>query len=284
MKNSETKILAIIGSPIVHSKSPLMHNTMLDFLGLNYHYIAFNVLPEDLANAINGIRALNISGFNVTIPHKVEVMKYLDEISTEAKEIGAVNTVINENGKLIGYNTDGAGYVRSLVEDTNINLKGKNVLLLGAGGAARAIGYTLSEHQVEHLIIVNRNLEKATHIKSKLGNNCKVTVVTPSNIKEYIDNTDIIINTTSVGMHPNTEESLIKKEWIKPNHLVSDIVYNPLITKLLLDAHNAGAQTHSGLGMFVHQGAIAFEKWTGITPNSRIMRNTVVDSLTAINN
>lgn len=283
MTNSETKILAILGNPIIHSKSPIMHNTVFDYLGLNYHYVAFDVKPDDLEKAIEGIRALNICGANVTIPHKIKVMEYLDEISDEAEAIGAVNTIVNQNGKLIGYNTDGEGYVRSLIEETNSDLTEKNIMILGAGGAARAISFTLSKHNVKSIVIVNRNLEKANLLKDKLINNSRVNIIHTDNIRKHINSSDIIINTTSVGMHPNTDQSLIQKQWIKPYHLVSDIIYNPLVTKLLLDAHESGAITHSGLGMFIYQGIIAFEKWTGITPDSEIMRNTVLDSLTTNN-
>ncbi|OEF99011.1 shikimate dehydrogenase [Vulcanibacillus modesticaldus] len=280
MINSETQLIALIGHPVIHSKSPQMHNVMFEKLGLNYRYIAFDVKKEQLEQAITGIKALNIRGLNVTIPHKVNVMRYLDEISSEAKEIGAVNTIVNQNGILIGYNTDGEGYVRSLIEETGVKLAGKMVLLLGAGGAARAIGVTLSKHSLKEIVIVNRDIEKAKELQRKLGKNIPSSVITTSQIKYFIDKIDIIINTTSVGMYPNTGESLIKQEWISSNHIISDIVYNPIVTQLILDGHQKGAKIHSGLGMFVYQGVIAFEKWTGITPDPRIMRETVLDLLT----
>ncbi|MGD9676751.1 MAG: shikimate dehydrogenase [Vulcanibacillus sp.] len=278
MINSETKLIGLIGDPISHSKSPIMHNTMLDKLGLNYRYLAFNVSHRRLEQAIDGIRALNIKGINVTIPHKVNVMKYLDDISEEAKRIGAVNTIVNRDGRLIGYNTDGEGYVRSLVEETGIKLEGKRVMLLGAGGAAKAIAYTLSMRNLDSIVIVNRNLDKAAELKDVIGKNASTVSVGIDEINDYINDAEIIINTTSIGLYPDIEESLIDKELIKPSHLVSDIIYNPLITKLLIDADNKGAMVHTGLGMFIYQGAIAFEKWTGVYPDTKFMRDTVIDS------
>ena len=278
MINSETKLIGLIGDPISHSKSPIMHNTMLDKLGLNYRYLAFNVSANRLEQALDGIRALNIKGINVTIPHKVNVMKYLDDISEEAIKIGAVNTIVNQGGKLIGYNTDGEGYVRSLVEETGVSLKDKRIMLLGAGGAAKAIGYTLSMRNLGSIVIINRNLEKATELKAVIGKNVSTDSAGIDEINDYINNVDIIINTTSIGLYPNIEQSLINKELINPSHLVSDIIYNPLITKLLIDADNKGAMVHTGLGMFIYQGAIAFEKWTGVYPDTKFMRDTVIDS------
>lgn len=278
MINSEIELIGLIGNPVKHSKSPLMHNSMFDKLHLKYQYLAFNVCRNDLEKAINGIKALNMKGANITIPHKVDVMKYLDEISDEAIQIGAVNTIVNRDGKLVGYNTDGEGYIRSLVEETNIDLEGKNVMILGAGGAARAIGYTLSKLNIDSIIITNRSIEKAKNLKGILERYISTKTVEIDDINKYIDNVDIIINTTSIGLYPNVDQSLIDKEWIKPNHLVSDIIYNPLVTKLLADASEKGARTHNGLGMFVYQGAIAFEKWTGIFPDIEFMRNTVIDS------
>ncbi len=278
MINSETQLIGLIGNPVEHSKSPIMHNMMFDKLGLNYRYIAFNVQQNDLESAIDGIRALNIRGANVTIPHKVDVIKFLDEISEEAKRIGAVNTIVNQNGKLIGYNTDGEGYVQSLINETGISMKGKRVMLLGAGGAAKAIGYTISKQNLDSIIIINRNIEKAENLKEILDRNVYTKTAKIDNLKEYIDNVDVIINTTSIGLYPNVDQSLINKEWIKSCHLVSDIIYNPLITKLLKEADEKEAKVHTGLGMFVYQGAIAFKKWTGIFPDTIFMRNTVIDS------
>ncbi|TCS83786.1 shikimate dehydrogenase [Tepidibacillus fermentans] len=277
--DSQTQLIGLIGHPVSHSRSPQMHNAMFQKLGLNYTYLAFDVLTEYLKEAIEGMRALNIKGFNVTIPHKVNVMKYLDQISEEAKRIGAVNTIVNDKGQLIGYNTDGEGYLRSLVEETDVQLKGKRVLMIGAGGAARAIGYTLANTPIEQLSIINRDQNKAHILRKDLEHYAKTEVLPMEQIEKGVKEADIIVNTTSIGMSPNIDQSLIDKEWIQPHQLVSDIIYNPLETKLIHDARSQGASVHSGLGMFVYQGVIAFEKWTGVTPDPSYMKKKVIESI-----
>ncbi|MFT9487020.1 MAG: shikimate dehydrogenase [Tepidibacillus sp.] len=279
MVNSETGIIGLIGHPVAHSKSPQMHNASLRNLGLNDIYLAFDVKPENLKDAIQGMRALYFKGCNVTIPHKVNVIPFLDEISEEAARIGAVNTIVNKDGKLIGYNTDGEGYLRSLKEETGFQLQGKRIMILGAGGASRAISYTLSLQPIEGMVLVNRDLNKANALLNELKQTDYHKAITYHELPNEIELVDLIINTTSIGMYPNIKETLIKKEWIQPHHLVSDIVYNPLETKLLQDAKAQGAKIHSGLGMFIYQGVIAFEKWTGITPDPNIMRRVVLDSI-----
>jgi len=281
MVNSETKLIGLLGHPVKHSKSPQMHNHMFRLMGLNNSYLAFDVEINDLAKAIAGIRGLQLKGCNVTIPHKVDVMKYLDEVSEEADQIGAVNTIVNDHGKLIGYNTDGEGYVRSLIEEAGIDPNGKSVLILGAGGAARAISYTFFQYGIKQLFIINRNRDKAEILKQKLDSTYKINICSVEDLKDLLDKVDIIVNTTSIGMHPNIGETLIKKEWIKASHLVSDIIYNPLETQLLKDAKEQGATTHSGLGMFVYQGVIAFEKWTGMSPDPTEMKKAVLEALEA---
>ncbi|KXG44993.1 shikimate dehydrogenase [Tepidibacillus decaturensis] len=279
MVNSETGIIGLIGHPVAHSKSPQMHNASLRNLGLNDIYLAFDVKPENLKDAIQGMRALYFKGCNVTIPHKVNVIPFLDEISEEAARIGAVNTIVNKDGKLIGYNTDGEGYLRSLKEETGFQLHGKRIMILGAGGASRAISYTLSHQPIEGIVLVNRDLNKANALLNELKQTDFHKAITYHELPYEMEQVDLIINTTSIGMYPNIKETLIKKEWIQPHHLVSDIVYNPLETKLLQDAKAQGAKIHSGLGMFIYQGVIAFEKWTGITPDTNIMRRVVLDSI-----
>jgi len=278
--DSQTQLIGLIGHPVSHSRSPQMHNAMFKKVGLNYRYLAFDVAKENLQQAIEAMRALHIQGFNVTIPHKVEVMKYLDRISEEAKQIGAVNTIVNHDGELVGYNTDGEGYLRSLLEETGIDLSGKKIVLLGAGGAARAIGYTLSNQPIEQLYLVNRNENKAHSLKQDLEHYTEVKVFSIEQLEHVIKESDIIINTTSIGLSPNVDQSLIKSEWMRSSHIASDIIYNPLETKWIQEARLQGAQTHTGLGMFIYQGVIAFEKWTGITPDALEMRKIVLESIT----
>ncbi len=279
MIDSHTKLFGIIGNPVAHSKSPLMHNGLFEHYGLNNRYLAFDVDSSQLRETVIGIRAFKIKGMNVTIPHKVKIMEYLDDISQEAREIGAVNTIVNDNGKLIGYNTDGDGYVRSLIEETNIKLPGKRVLIIGAGGAARAISYALAKNNIQAFIIANRNMKNAMEMVERLGKDSIVTAIHLDDMKAYLKDADVIINTTSIGMSPDIDQSPIDAEFIQSKHVVSDIIYNPLKTKLLKDAASKGAAIHSGLGMFIYQGAIAFEKWTGIAPNVKLMKEIVLHSL-----
>jgi len=278
MVNANTELIGLFGHPVSHSKSPLMHNAMFHELGLNYLYLAFDVQPENLQAAIAGVRALGFRGLNITIPHKEAIIPFLDEISPEAKLIGAVNTVVNSNGKLIGYNTDGEGYLASLLEETGVQLQDKKIIILGAGGAARAISYALAKQQVKKITIINRDETRAEELVLSI-NNSKIDVANFAQLESCLHEAELIINTTSVGMSPNITGTLVKKEWINPQQIVSDIIYNPLLTKLLSDADAQGATIHEGLGMFINQGAIAFEKWTEIKADSSFMRQVVLDSL-----
>lgn len=277
--NSETILTGVFGHPVAHSMSPLMHNLAFEELGLNMRYAAFDVEPERLQDAVNGIRALNFRGVNVTIPHKVKIMDYLDELDEEAKEIGAVNTVVNDRGKLIGYNTDGRGYIASLVKETGTLLQGQRVLVIGAGGAARAIVVSLARSGVERIWVANRTLEKAEALAAAAAHHTEVDAVSSDRVRDLAAEATILINATSVGMHPHTEETPIDASLLHASLVVSDLVYNPLKTKLLLDAEKAGAQTHGGLGMLIHQGALAFQYWTGEEAPVDLMQKTVLSRL-----
>lgn len=279
MIDNQTQLFGLIGHPVAQSKSTIMHNRAFEELGLNYRYFAFDIDNNNLEKAIAGIRALKFRGANVTIPHKTNVMRYLDEVSAEALAIGAVNTIVNQNGRLIGYNTDGEGYLRSLIEETGIELADKRLLILGTGGAARAISYTAASNNLKEVIIAGRDIQKALQLIDTLNIKLIAKAIDYEQLEEYLAITDIIINTTSVGMYPEVNQSLINPDWIKSKHLVSDIIYNPSATKLLKDAEIKGAKIHSGLGMFIYQGAIAFEKWTGLKPDIEIMKKAVVEAL-----
>lgn len=279
MINNDIKIIGLIGNPVKHSKSPQMHNALFAKLNLKYEYLAFNVAAGELERAVAGLKALNFAGANVTVPHKVAIIPYLDAISPEVVAIGAVNTVVNKDGRLVGYNTDGAGYLQSLLTETGISLADKRVLILGAGGATRAIAYTLAQEPLAELTILNRNPDKAAAIANNLSVNFPTKIAIIDKINNFVAEADIIINTTTVGMSPHFNQTLVPQELIHARQLVSDIVYNPLETRLLREAAEQGAKTHSGLGMFINQGAIAFEKWTGITPDTDFMRETVLAAL-----
>lgn len=272
------KLYAVIGDPIAHSMSPLMHNDLFQFYGIDAHYQALQVKEQALADAVRGLKAINISGFNITIPHKVAVMPLLDEIDPLAQAIGAVNTVVNKEGNLIGYNTDGSGYVRGL-QNYLADLQDKKVLIIGAGGAARAIYFTMAHEGVNHIDLANRTAEKA----ASLAHDCPYDVITKAlTLSEAEDNLasyDLIIQTTSIGMVPKTECEPISLHNLRETAFVSDIIYNPFETLFLKNSRLKGAGTQNGLDMFVLQGALAFEKWTGIFPDTERMKKIVEKQL-----
>ncbi|SFK05931.1 shikimate dehydrogenase [Brevibacillus centrosporus] len=280
MITSKTQLVGLFGHPVSHSQSPMMQNAAFSETGLGYAYAAFDVEPDNLEDAVAGIRALGLKGINVTIPHKVAIMPMLDEIDPLAKRIGAVNTVVIEDGRLIGYNTDGMGYVRSLVEETGIELEQQIVTMVGAGGAARAVAFTLAEKGVKEIRIINRSLERATLLAESLKSIVSTRIVEQGEGKEAIADASLLINTTSIGMLPNVNEMPVPKEWLHDQLTVSDLIYNPLETRLLAEAKAIGARVHSGVGMFVNQGALAFELWTGKKAPTEAMRQIVLSQLT----
>ena len=258
-----TNIVGLIGHPVEHSFSPPMHNAAFDALGMDYAYVAFDVNPNDLSSAIEGAKSLNIKGFNVTIPHKIEVMGHLSEIDEVAGLIGAVNTIDFKNMK--GYNTDGIGAVRAIEEVTSI--KNKNVVVAGAGGASRAISFYIAKYGAEALTILNRNVEKAENLARDVCNSGLIGNVSSgsiSGIGDYLDNADILIDTTPVGMHPNAEaDAIASAEDMHEDLVVFDAVYNPNETVLLKEAIKAGAKPVYGIKMLLYQGAESFRIWTG---------------------
>jgi len=277
--DNQTVLTGLFGLPVGQSMSPDMHNAAFRQLGLNFAYMAFAVERDQLRTAVEAIRALSVRGVNVTIPHKVAVMEFLDDIDPEALSIGAVNTIVNDNGKLLGYNTDGRGYVRSLVEETQVSLKDKRILIVGAGGAARAVGVSLAREGVKQITVANRSVEKAKELSDHLAHYVSSSMSTPLSECRDLYEVDIVINTTSVGMYPDMDHTPIPKESLHPNLLISDLIYNPFQTKLLKEGQEIGATTHNGLGMFVHQGALAFELWTGRQAPIDLMRTTVEQRL-----
>lgn len=278
----KSKVCCLIGDPIEHTISPLIHNIAFQKLGLDYIYVAFRVEKSMLKMAVDGVRALNIRGLNVTIPHKVEIIKYLDKVDELAEKIGAVNTVVNEGGKLIGYNTDGPGAIKAL-QDKGFYPKGKRVLMLGAGGAARAIAYYVAKEEPSEIIILNRNVERALEVSGKIGSEmdiaCKAAKLDEDNIKKALEKTDLLINCTSVGMFPKVNETLVPKAFLKKDMTVMDIVYNPIYTRLLREAADVGCNIIFGLDMLVKQAALSFEIWTGIKAPVEEMRRTALEVL-----
>ncbi|OIP37172.1 shikimate dehydrogenase [Candidatus Desantisbacteria bacterium CG2_30_40_21] len=271
--NGQTKVVGIIGDPVKHSLSPQMHNVAFKHLNLDFVYIPFHVKPESVGEAIKGMRALAMVGLNVTVPHKIEVMKYLDEVSPDAKAIGAVNTIFFKDNKCIGDNTDGRGFIRALIEDEGIIIAGKSVVILGAGGSARAIGHSLIKDGVGRLIFCNRTVSKAESIAGSFQSmGISVAGMGIIDSRDEIAQADMIINTTSIGMKQG-DPLLINPEWIRKRQIVYDIIYSPPETLLLQAAKARGARVMNGLGMLIHQGALAFEIWTGCPAPVEVMRN-----------
>ncbi len=276
MITGSTGVIALIGDPVEKSLSPAIHNSAFNSLRLNYVYVAFRVPREALPKAVEAVKTLGLVGLNVTIPHKVSIVDLLDTLEKSASTVGAVNTVKNEGGKLIGYNTDGRGAVEVLEERVG-SLAGKNVLLLGAGGAARAIAFALAERGA-CLTIANRTVGRAKELsvglERKLGVKPKVTGIKPWMLAGVLKGADILINATAVGMYPRTKETLVTSKMMHPNLTVFDIVYQPPYTRLLREAREAGAKTITGLEMLVRQAALSFEIWTGKQAPLEVMRQT----------
>lgn len=273
------KIIALIGDPVGHSKSPVMVNRAFQEMGILAQYIAIPVKESELKQVIDHFDKTGVKGFNVTIPHKVEIMNYLDELDESAREIGAVNTVVKVDGKWVGFNTDGLGYLRSLQEEIKPNLKQERVLLMGAGGAARAVGYTLAKAGVGKLTIANRTQMKAEKLANDLSHLTTIDVVPINEVQSTVEEATLIINTTSVGMYPDVDKTPIPVEWMHSGHIASDLIYNPLPTKWLQGSKKRGARIHSGVGMLVHQAAIAIEHWFHRLAPIEIMKKALIRSL-----
>lgn len=279
--SGKTRVCAVIGDPVEHSLSPVMHNAAFKKLGLNLVYVAFKVTRNELKEAISGARSLGLRGLNVTMPHKKAVISYLDETDSTAEAIGAVNTILNNQGKLIGYNTDGKGAMIALKEN-GIYPEEKKMLILGAGGAAKAIAFQAAQ-EVEELVILNRTSEKATKLAEllckKFGNKVKGGALSAEVLKEELKTTDILVNATSVGMHPDVNRSPVPSDLLRRELCVMDIIYNPLETKLVKDAKSVGAKVVLGLEMLLYQGAVAFEIWTNCPAPVDVMKKAALDKL-----
>lgn len=266
----DTKLVILLGNPLGHSVSPAMHNRVFEKLAMDYCYLPVPVSPENLRDVFRGLIKMNVVGFNVTIPHKIAIMEFLDALDPLAATIGAVNTIRVTDGKTTGYNTDGEGFIRSLEEQTKLSVQGKRILLLGCGGAARAIAMTLAFRGVEKIFISNRTVAKAealaAEINSKLGDCAEALMPGPGRLAEIITGCDFLVNSTSLGMRPREEELPLAPELLAGHLVVADIVYNPLMTRLLKTAEAKGCRIVEGLGMLIYQGAAAFKLWTGIEP------------------
>ena len=258
--------LGIIGYPIGHSMSPVFQQAALDECGVDAKYVAYEVAPDEVEQFINSVRQPGIRGINVTVPHKLAVMPFLDEIDDWASEAGAVNTIVNRDGRLTGHNTDGYGFLRALREGAGFEPRGRRTLILGAGGAARGVVLALARDGVGDLTIANRTVERAESL-AQLGQNRGVTAeaisIEGADLKDAAAGAELIVNCTSIGMThgPGENGTPLPGEDIPATALVYDLVYNPLETRLLREAAQAGAKTLGGIEMLVYQGAASFEMW-----------------------
>lgn len=267
-----TKITGLYGYPVEHTLSPLMHNAAFEHLGLDYCYLPFSVHPDSLKNAVEAIRALKLAGVNVTIPHKESVIPYLDNVNEEALFIGAVNTIVNQEGTLIGHNTDGRGFMRSL-EENNVSPENKKILIAGAGGASRAIGYYLSQKADElYLFDIDKiKLKKLASDLSEIRDNIRVL-----NDTADLSSFDILINATPLGLK-TTDPAPFDVSALSPDQTVCDLIYKN--TPLLAHAMQKGCKTIDGLGMLLWQGVFAFELWTRTSPPVEIMKSALMNGI-----
>lgn len=270
-----------MGDPVEHSLSPPMHNAAFRQMKMDYVYVPFHVKRGQLAPAIAGAKSMGIKGLNITIPHKTEVINYLNEITQAAKLIGAVNTIKFDRNKIIGYNTDGMGALKAIEEVTPV--KGKKVIIMGAGGAARAISFQLLLNGVGELLIGNRTRENACKLKNDLITNITAPVKCIGLEEELVgelEDTDILINTTPVGMHPHeNQKSIVTSDMMHRDLVVNDIVYNPLKTGLIKEAEKIGAKTINGTQMLIYQGMEAFRIWTGFNPPFKTFQQALMKGL-----
>lgn len=280
--DATTKVCAVIGNPVEHSLSPAIHNAAFEALGLNYVYVAFRV--EDVAGAAAGLRAFgNFMGLSVTIPHKISIMRHLDEIDEVTRHIGSVNTVVKDNEVLRGTSSDGPGALKALA-DRGVDIADRQILVLGSGGAARAITFTLATADrapaMTVLGVIPGELEKlVSDLQNKTAARVAGAMLDDSTLQTHVPGADIVIHCTPVGMHPNTEEALVPKHLLHAGQVVFDIVYNPRKTRLLKDAEAAGCTIVPGLEMFVNQAVVQFELWTGRKAPLEIMRSVVEQHL-----
>jgi shikimate dehydrogenase len=276
-ERSVPSLVGIFGYPVAHSRSPAMHNAAFRALKLDYHYLPFAITPAGLAAAVQAIRALGMAGVNLTIPHKERVIPYLDELSAEARHIGAVNTIVNHQGRLIGHNTDGRGFLLSLRAAWHLSLRGRGVCLLGAGGAARAVAMALVGAGVERLFIANRHLKRAEQLARAAGRrkahaSVRVRAIPLSDraLRRAADDCECLVNATAVGLR-HGDPRLVSPAVVSGFPFVCDLIYQPVVTPLLRDARAAGCRTINGLGMLVYQGALSFQLWTGRTAPIAVM-------------
>lgn len=279
--NYKAELVGVFGFPVAENPTIVMQEAAFNALDLNWRYLTIEVRPEDLADAMQGLRAFNMRGINLTIPHKVEVLQYLDDVSPDARLMGAVNTVRRENNRLIGENTDGKGFLVSLKDEASVDPTGKYVVVFGAGGAARAMTVELALAGAGQITIVNRSSERGQALADLLNQQTKTPAsFTPwRGVYPIPAGTDVLINATSIGLYPDVRaKPQIDYESISPSMVVCDVIPNPPRTPFLALAEARGAKTLDGLGMLVAQGAIGFKMWTGLDAPVQVMRQALSEA------
>lgn len=277
-KNYRAELTGVFGDPVDGNPTGVIMEAGYEAAGLNYRYITCKVLPEDFEGAMKGMRAMNMRGVNLTMPHKIKVIPHLDELSEAARIIGAVNTVLSKDGRLIGENSDGKGFVRSILE-ANVSLKGKTITMLGAGGAAKAIGVECALAGAEKIIIINRNAERGNELVKTITENTatRAEYIPWAGTADIPAETEILINATCVGLHPEVDQCPdVDYSQIKGGMVVCDVVFNPAMPLFLKKAEAQGAKVITGLGMLVNQAALNFEIWTGVKAPRDVMMQALI--------
>lgn len=283
MIDINTKILGLMGYPLAHSLSPRLHNYYIKEHDLNYIYLPFEVKQENFADAVAGLKAINFRGVNITIPYKEKIIDYLDSISEQAQHIGAVNTVVNENGCLSGYNTDAPGFIRMLKEDGGFDIEEKKAVIIGAGGASKAVGFALCKNGIKEILLLNRTPARANELVEIWQEIYPDVIMNYGGLKddsykEIFKKFHLIIDTTPVGMAPETDvKPVISPQYLHSDLLIVDLVYNPLETVLIREAKKLGARTLNGMSMLLYQGIESFSLWTGIKPEDTGLKNGLFD-------
>ncbi|HEY3347849.1 MAG TPA: shikimate dehydrogenase [Nitrospirota bacterium] len=279
--NGKTKIIAIFGDPVEHTLSPAMHNAAFAATGIDCVYVPFHVRPDNLGDAVRGLKAMGFAGANITVPHKESVIKFLDGVDVEAGRLGAVNTIVNEGGALIGYNTDGRGFVRSLKEEGGLDPDGKRVFVCGAGGAARGIGFALSSAGAAEISFFDVDKAKLGRLVDDINGAFGRTVAVAAGLDpDYIKERGLVVNATPLGMHAGDPRPLPDGSF-REGQIVYDIIYNPAVTVTMRQAEGAGARVQNGLGMLLYQGVLAFEHWMGVAAPVETMREALLKGLQA---
>lgn len=284
---AKTSLVGIFGDPVSHSLSPLMHNAAYEAMGIDLCYIPLHVHEEVLAAAVAGAKAMGFLGFNVTIPHKVAILPLLDRLDGTASRVGAVNTVINDSGSLVGFNTDGSGFIAALKDEIGLTDLGSfSAMIFGAGGAARGIGLALAENGINAINVINRSRERAEGFREILHRTFPLLPVSIHGLDEdygdLLSSSRLVINATSIGMEGRLKGNSFNVDRLSSEHIVCDVVYSTGETPLLIAAGEHGATAMGGLGMLLHQGAEAIRVWTGQEPPLQVMRRAVESERTDI--